>query len=310
MNDRQDLARRHRGAEVALKAGADGGLLGGGARAQHRADQALPLAHQVADAKLGHVAAEGGDEHQPPALAQQPEVAGQVAGPDAVQDHVDAARRRGDFLLPPAGGVVDRHVGAEIAARCQLCLRTRGHAHRGAGVAGELDGRRADAARAAVNQHGLARGQPRLHEHVDVGGEEHLRQPAALGEAQRVRERHQVARISRHRLRVAAAAEYGVHPVADREPLRLRADCRHLAGHLQTQVGRRAGRRIIPAAPLRQVRPVYRRGVDTYQHLVRLRFRIRHLPPFQRRAGAATHYNRMHRCSISSRGRACQTLYY
>ena len=122
------------------------------------------------------------------------------------------------------------------------------------------DRRRADAAAAAVHQRAAAVGRRAEHEEVEERGEEDLGQRAGLLVATAPPARASPSRRApppppRSRRRRAAPWRDRRPPAAHRG-----ADLDHLAGALEPEDRRRAGRRRVHALPLQQVGAVHRRG--------------------------------------------------
>jgi hypothetical protein len=127
-----------------------------------------------------------------------------------IEDDVDAALVRvalhgvGEvFLL-----VVDDDVGAERGDALDFAGRGR-HEDPRARPQGldELHRGRRDAASAAVQQHGLAVGEPRVEEQVHVRRQIRLADAGRLLEAHARRDSHDVAGVRERELRIPAAAE-------------------------------------------------------------------------------------------------------
>ena len=108
------------------------------------------------------------DLHEPPFERQQLEVARDVVAADDVEHDVDAAPRGRLAQHRDEVGfvIVDGALGAERFARGALRRRSRGREHARAEHASELNGRRADAARSAVDEQRFARREPAALEDV------------------------------------------------------------------------------------------------------------------------------------------------
>ncbi len=140
---------------------------------------------------------------------------------------------------------------------------------------GELDGRRADAARRAVDEQPLAGAQPRLGEERVVRGREDLGDPAGVGEPDGVGDRHELALVDDGELALAAAADDAHDAVALGEARRAVAEAGDLAGELEPgDVRRRAGRRGIAPAQLHLVGAVEAGGAHADEHLAGARLGI------------------------------------
>ena len=132
----------------------------------------------------------------------------------------------------------------------------------------ELDRRRADAARPAVDEQPLARPQAGLREDRVVGGREDLRQAAGVGELDRRRDPHELALVHDRELGLAAAADDPHDAVALGEPRGARAERLDDARELEPRdVRRGARRRRVAAAQLHLVGPVEARAAHAHEHL-------------------------------------------
>ena len=158
--------------------------------------------------------------------------------------------------------VVDRDVGAELAAELELALRAGGGEDPRAAAVRELDRHRADAARPAVDEQLLARLQP-----AGVGAEHHRPHRAGdLGQRGRVDEvDRRPARACSCPTGTATCSAYpppasSAHTSSPTlQPATAVAERGDRARALHAEVRRRARRRRVVALPLQQVGPVQRR---------------------------------------------------
>ena len=175
------------------------------------------------------------------------------------------------------GLVVDRPLGAEALARQALFGGAGRRKHARAECARHLNRRRADAARAAVNEKRLARPQPPALEDIRPDREERFRHR---------RGRHEIdGRWNRQALHVGRDAVLGVTAARyERAHLVPFAPALHAwsargdgARHLEAGNVAGARRRRIFAFALHQVRAIDAGSGDADQHLARPRARQRHL---------------------------------
>ena len=121
-------------------------------------------------------AALNGDDDAAAVLLQELQVLGQVVARHHVEHDVDAARQLLHLGRPVIVLVEDGVVGAQFAYRLGFVFIAHRREHRGAERLGELDRRRADAARAAMDQHALAGLELAALEEIVPDGEVVLRQ--------------------------------------------------------------------------------------------------------------------------------------
>ena len=159
VDDRADPAGRQQRPDVLAHRRDDGRLLLGRPGPQRRRDDGRPLAQQQAEVELGAGAALQADDDEPAAGGEHVDVAGEVLRAHVVEDDVGAgaAGGRPDLLDEVLLAVVDEHLGAELAAGLELVGRPGRHRDPGPDLARQLDGHRADARRAAVDEQRLAR---------------------------------------------------------------------------------------------------------------------------------------------------------
>ena len=119
----------------------------------------------------------------------------------------------------------------------------------------ERDRHRADAAGAAVDQHGLALGREAALEQVGPDGEQRFRQRRRLGQVEPVRDRQAGARGRDAIFGIAAAGDQRADRFAN-ELLGALACFDDLAGDFEAEDVRRARRRRVEAAALEDVGPV------------------------------------------------------
>ena len=122
---------------------------------------------------------------------------------------VHTALRAAEILA----AVVDGVVGTQLQAGLALGVAAGGGQHRGAEGLGQLDGRHADAAGAALHQQGLAGLQASAIEHVAPDGKEGLGQRRGLDVRQAIGHRQALANRCHAQLAVAAAGHQGADAV-------------------------------------------------------------------------------------------------
>ena len=150
-----------------------------------------------------------------------------------------------------------------------------GGEHRGAERLGELDRRRADAARAAMDQHALAGLELAALEEVVPDGEVVLRQRRGVQHVEALRRRQALRRRHGAVLGVGAARRQRAHRIADLPARDAVAERRDRAGGLEARQVRRARRRRIGAGALREIGPVHAGRRDLDQDLAGLGLRHR-----------------------------------
>ena len=255
-----------------LELGHDVCLLGDRTRAQHRADDRVPLDHQQGQVEFGLEPAHQADHDQAAAGRHGLQVALQVGGADVVEHHVhpppprEGARRRGEIL----SRVVDHAVHPHRAHALHLARRA-GHDHAGGRHqrSAQVDGGRVHPAPAAVQQHRIAVAEPAQHEQVQVRGHVGLADARRLLPRQRLGDPHQVALVGARELRVSSAGHQRHHPVAGTEALDPGSCLEHHARHLEPQDLRLAGgRRVLPVA-LADVGVINGGRHHLYEHLAR-----------------------------------------
>ncbi len=125
---------------------------------EHAGDRLIAHAERAHVERL-LVAAGAPDGDAPPAIGQALHAALQHLAAHGIDDEVDAlaAGELAHPVDPPRLRVVDAVVHAELVQRPQPLLARRGREHGRARALGELDRGDADAARAGLDQHGLAR---------------------------------------------------------------------------------------------------------------------------------------------------------
>ena len=136
------------------------------------------------------------------------QVAVDVVTADHVEDDVDpvASGKGLDRFDEVLLGVVDDQVGAQRPAGLDLAGR-RGDDDAGPDGPGQLNGRRADARRAGVDERRAPRRQPALHDEGVLGGEEDLGHRGRVSQAQLRRDREDLALVG--------ADQFGVRPAPD-----------------------------------------------------------------------------------------------
>ncbi len=166
-------------------------------------------------------------------------------------------------------------VGAEIAHGLCLGLVAHGRQHGGAERLGELDRRRADAARTAMDQHALAGLELAALEEIVPHGEIVLRQRRRAQHVEALRRRQALRRGHGAVLGIGAARRQRAHGIAHLPAADARAQRRHGAGGFETGQIRRARRRRIEAGALGDVGSVDARRRDLDQQLAVLGLRHR-----------------------------------
>ena len=145
--------------------------------------------------------------------------------------------------------------GAETLARSALLRRAGGRVDRGAERSPHRDGGRADAARAAVHEHGFAGLQPAPLEDVRPDGEERLGEGGRLDHGEAAWHGKALHGRGRAVLGVPAARDERAHRIAHAPVARRRADGHDRARHLETRRVRSAGRRrVLPCRCIRSGR--------------------------------------------------------
>ncbi len=164
-------------------------------------------------------AARTGD-FRPAALRGQRRVALQIGRADHVEHDVDAPARRerlrlGEKILRP---VIDRELRAELAAKGAFLVGARRRHDPRAERFGELDRDRADPARSAMNEQGLAGGEAPAREHVVMDREDRLRQGRGFDGVEAARKFEAERGLGQRIVGVAARAEKRADRVADAGP--------------------------------------------------------------------------------------------
>ena len=163
--------------------------------------------------------------------------------------------------------VAERLLGALLETEAPLLLGRRGGDDARAEVPRALDGRRADAARAGVHEHGLPRLESYLARQRDPGGEEREQERRALREGRALGQREQSLIVDRDALRVAAAGEQRHDATA----------VLGLAGDLDAGDRRQLRRlRVVPLAD-EKVEKIHARGANMEQGLSLGHVRIGHV---------------------------------
>lgn len=112
-----------------------------------------------------------------------------------------------------------------------------------------------------MHEHAAALRQLAELEDVQEDRQQRLHQPRAFLEGERRRQRQHGARVDDDLLRIASAREQGHHAIPRREARDAMGHLDDLAGALETQERRGAGRGRIETAALHQVRAVHAGGV-------------------------------------------------
>src|SRR5207253_6759349 len=142
---------------------------------------------------------------------------------------------------------------AQLLARGALLIRTGGDDRLGAERARELNRRRADAARAAVDQQPFAALESAALEDVRPHGEERFGKRGGLNGVEPAGDWQALRRRRRAVLGVAAARDERTDAIADLPVGHIAPDADDGSGDLETWNVRCAGRRRIFAFPLRNV---------------------------------------------------------
>ena len=194
------------------------------------------------------------------------------------------------------GGAVVDGPGAEPLAGGALVVGAGSGEDRGAECARQLDGGRADAARAAVDEHRLAFREPAAIEEVGPDREERLGNRRRLSRPEPVVAAAAPAVPVRRSTRVTPARDERAHVVALAPSRDVRANGRDRAGDFEAGEVRHARGRWILTEPLQDVRTIDARSFDAYQHLAVSGGRYRPIDQSQDvRAAGLRDLNRFHR---------------
>ena len=259
VDERHDAPRGEVRHHHPLELGHDPGLFRHRARAQHRADDGVPLHHQQGEVEFGLQPAHQADHHQPAPRREGLQVALQVGRADVVQHHIhpppprERAHGRGELL----GRIVHHVVHPHRPHALHLARRAgHDHAHIGNERAAQVDGRRVHPSPAPVQQHRLPVPETAEHEQVQVRGHVGLAHTRRLHPGKRLGDPDQVALAGTRELRVPPAGHERHDPVAGAEALDPGAGLAHHARHLEPQdFGLARGRGVL-SFPLADVRPV------------------------------------------------------
>ena len=198
-----------------------------------------------------------------------------VVAADHVENEVDAfaAGLLLDHLDEVVRLIIDRNRCAQLSAFRAFFGRSGRREDARAEFAGELDGGRADAARAAMDQEALPGPEVSALEHVGPDREKGLRQGRGLDHAELARDGQALWARGEAEFGIAPASQQGRHLVSDLPTGDVRADRHDLACDLQTRQIAGARRRGIAALALEDVRPVdaCRRNPDQHLALAGLR---------------------------------------
>src|ERR1017187_2682059 len=145
-------ARFHERPDAGAQFRRDLAFLGDRARAHGGPGDGEALLHDLRQIHSGLGALLDGDLHQASARGKHLQIARRVGRAHHVEHEIDIAKLLREIEFP----VIDGALGAEIHADAALLFTARRGVYRGAKRAGELDGRGADAAGAAVHQEALA----------------------------------------------------------------------------------------------------------------------------------------------------------
>ncbi len=169
--------------------------------------------------------------------------------------------------LDEVGGAVVDGSGAETLARAALavgaCRGKDGRAERPR----ELNGGRADPARAPVDEHALAFRELAALEEIGPDREERFRNRRGFARSEPVGQRERLRRRRHAVLRVATARHERAHCVPDVPPRDVGTDGRDGAGNLETRDVRCAGRRRILPQPLQDVRTIHTGRLYAHQYV-------------------------------------------
>ena len=171
--------------------------------------------------------------------------------------------------------IVDRELGAEPLAGRALLRRPGRREHTRAERPRQLNRRRPDAARAAVDEHRLPGRQTAALEDVAPDREEGLGKRRGADEGHARRDRQTLRRGRHAELGISAAGDERADAVADVPVGHVGADRVDRAGDLEPGNVRRAGRRRVLPAPLHHVGPIDAGRGHPDQHLARARRRPR-----------------------------------
>ena len=175
--------------------------------------------------------------------------------------------------------VADGDVGAQLAAQVEFRGGSGGDRHRGAERVGHLDGVRADAAGAAVDEQCLARREVCCQDQVGPHRAGHLGQPGRVEQADPGRNRHDLPGRNGDVFGVAAARQQSADFLPEL-PLRASfAHRRHRAGDLHAEDLAGARRRWVAAGGLQQIGAVEAGCGDLDQDFARIRRDVGDFPP-------------------------------
>ena len=188
------------------------------------------LGQQLAEVHRGDGAAHQAHLHDGALRGDGVEVAIELVATDDVEHDVETVGHRGDGVVAPGmRRTLEHPVRAEGTARVGLPRRA-GDRDRAAERPAQLDGCRADAGRAGMDERGSARREAALQHEGIPRGQEHLGDGGGVGQRHPLRHRDQLALVHHGTRRVAAAADDGHHVIADgdaRAPARrCRSRCR------------------------------------------------------------------------------------
>nr|GEU28380.1 hypothetical protein [Tanacetum cinerariifolium] len=222
---------------------------------QRRTGHRQAAEQQLSQVQLGLGAAQRGNQRQAAVVGQGADFAWHVVAAHHVQDHIDAASvgQRFHDLHEIFRLVIDAAFGAQRLARRHLVGAAGRGEHAVAHGAGQLDGRHADAGRAALHQQGFAADQMGAVEHIAPHGKIIFRDRGRFQQAPAFGHGHDLGDRRHAVFRIAAALHQRAHVVADVERGVIEVAVDDFAGHFQAgQVGR-AGRRIVGALALEDV---------------------------------------------------------
>src|SRR5262249_49616536 len=206
------------------------------ARAKRRAGDRQSPQHDVPPVELDLAAMQERDHDEAAFEREAAEVLLDVIASDHVEDHVDAALARDARNLDDEvlRAIVDRMIGAHLPAERGLLVASGRGDDAGAVLLRELDRGQPDAARAAVDQRGLAATQAAAIDQVVPDGEERLRQRRRLDQRESLRDGQAPAGRRRAGFGVPAAGGQRADAIADGHALRAVAQRDDGAGDLET----------------------------------------------------------------------------
>src|SRR5580658_7451598 len=277
MDGRPNLAALEQWPDVAVHLAGETSFLLYGAGAQHRTYNGQPLTQERHNIDASLTAAKDPNLYEPSLHGQDFEVAAEILAAHDVCDDVNtsAARLREYRFDEILGAVVDAEICSQTFAGAALLVvsgcSNDARAHGGR----ELDRCGADPACTAMHEQSFARPQLPAFEDVRPDREKGLGNGRSLDRTQSARNR-QALRGRRHdHFGVATARQQRADFVTDAPSFYSASDLDYRAGHFEARNVCRAGRRIVVALALQNVRSVHAGGDNLDQDLARCWDRLR-----------------------------------